>query len=58
MILSNTRLDHNSSKRANKGIIATTSSFSRDATLFAKQEKYKLNLSDYTVIKGWLKAIK
>ena len=44
------------SYQANKGIIATTSSFSKDAKIFAEASKYRLSLSDYNVIKQWLNA--
>lgn len=46
------------SSKANKGIIATTSSFTRDAISFAECAQYKLTLNDYCSIKCWLENIR
>ncbi len=42
-------------RKANKGIIVTTSSFSRDAIAFAESTRYQLSLSDYFDLSEWLK---
>ena len=46
------------SLQANKGIIVTTSSFTKDATLFAQRAQHKLALNDYNNIKSWLNQFK
>jgi restriction system protein len=47
-------VDHH---RATKGIIVTTSTFSRDAEEFAKNSRYRLELSDYAALSTWLKGL-
>lgn len=42
--------------RATKGILVTTSSFSRDATIFAEFSQHRLALSDYNIVVGWLRS--
>ncbi len=43
-----------SAENATKGIIATTSSFTRDAIDFASPLEYKMSLRDYETLKQWL----
>lgn len=45
-------------KRATKGIIATTSGFTRDAIAYAKPLEYQLTLSDFEAVKSWLRAFR
>jgi hypothetical protein len=42
------------SERATKGIIATTSYFSRDAKEFHNDIQFRLGLADFDVVQGWL----
>jgi len=45
-------------EKATKGIIATTSTFSKDAILFSNRySHHKLTLSDYNSIKYWLSCL-
>jgi len=41
-------------KSATKGIIATTSYFTKDAIDFAKPLQYELSLNDFDAVKKWL----
>ena len=45
------------SKGATKGILATTSTFTKDAVDFAIPLKYSLTLSDFKVVTDWLQKI-
>ena len=42
-------------ERASHGIIATTSSFTRDAKLFQQNLQYRLSLRDFTDLAKWCK---
>ena len=42
--------------RATKGIVVTTSSFTRDAHVVAESAKHRLDLSEYTKVATWLAA--
>lgn len=44
------------SERANKAILATTSTFTRDARTFARNHFWDLDLKDYDDIVSWIKA--
>jgi HJR/Mrr/RecB family endonuclease len=44
--------------RATKGIIATTSTFSRDAVAFANPLKFQMSLRDFESVRGWLSSLK
>ena len=43
-------------RRATKGIVVATSSFSRDAIRVAKETRHVIALNDYKSIVGWLYA--
>lgn len=43
-------------ERANKGVIVTTSSFTRDAIAFASPLKYGIGLHDFEALKVWLNS--
>ncbi len=45
-------------ERATKGIIVTTSSFTRDAVAFASPLEYQLSLRDYDALRDWLDAFR
>lgn len=44
-------------KNANKGIVVTTSSFTKDAYKFASQHPWELDLKDYNSLLNWIKNI-
>jgi Restriction endonuclease len=44
------------SEQANKAILATTSTFTRDARVFASNHMWDLDLKDYEDILGWIKS--
>jgi restriction system protein len=46
-----------SQKRANKGVIVTTSFFTREAETVAKETENILSLKDYNDILGWLRVL-
>ena len=46
------------SGRATMGIIATTSYFTSDAKSFQDQNKFRLHLADFDIVKGWLASYK
>jgi HJR/Mrr/RecB family endonuclease len=41
-------------ERATRGIVATTSTFSRDAVKFASPLQYELSLRDFDAVQGWI----
>lgn len=45
------------SERATKGVLVTTSSFSKDAIKFAAPLKYDLELADMETLKSWLQTV-
>jgi hypothetical protein len=45
-------------QRANRGIIATTSTFTRGAKAFRDKHEYRMHLMDITNIQDWLKTLK
>jgi len=46
------------SKRANAGIIATTSRFTKRAKEFQKENEYQMQLRDYMAIQDWLAKVR
>jgi Restriction endonuclease len=42
-------------ERATKALLATTSTFTRDATDFWRQHRWELELKDYTGVLDWAK---
>jgi len=43
--------------RATKGVVVTTSTFSKDARDFAACSQYRLGMSDYSVLTTWLREL-
>ena len=44
--------------RATRGLVATTSTFTKDAKAFQAQNEYQLHLADYSIIQNWLADFK
>lgn len=45
-------------ERATKGVIVTTSSFTKDAIAFASPLKYGIGLHDFEALKSWLEGFR